>query len=288
MHKSWTAPAAIGWAEMKFAICNETYKDWSLEDTIEHAAKVGYDGLELAPFTLAEDPSELTEQQAAGIGDRIRSAGMEVTGLHWLLLAPQGLHLTDPDPTVLARTTEFVKHLARLCGAMGGEVLVWGSPAQRSIEDHWNREEATARAVDAVRSISEEAQRCGVTVAMEPLPPSYTNFLSSAAEGREFISAVDHPACRLPLDVNAMSHEDIPIEEVILASGDCLHYFHANDPCLLGPGMGEVDYAPIKRALDAVEYDGWLSVEVFDYDPGPDKIATESLNYLKRMFPQGE
>ena len=119
---------------MKFAICNETYKGWTLEATAEHAAATGFDGLELAPFTLAEDPSKLTESDAAGVGDVVRAAGLEITGLHWLLLAPQGLHLTTPEIQVRARTVAFAQHLARLCAAMGGRVLVWGSPAQRSLE----------------------------------------------------------------------------------------------------------------------------------------------------------
>lgn len=269
---------------MKFAICNETYRGWSLEDTVAHAAKTGYAGLELAPFTLAEDPSTLTEADAERIGRVVRDGGLEVTGLHWLLLAPKGLHLTTPDDAVRARTTAFAEHLALLCGAMGGEVLVWGSPAQRSLEDVWDRAACTARAAEAVRAVAEVAGPLGVTVAMEPLPPSYTNFLSSAAEGRAFVAAVDHPACRLHLDVNAMSHEQEPIADVIRASAAELHYFHANDPCLLGPGMGDVDYAPIRDALGEVGYDGWLSVEVFDYEPGPERIATESLAYLRSIF----
>lgn len=269
---------------MKFAICNETYQGWSLEDTCAHAAEIGYEGLELAPFTLAEDPSSLTEQDAERIGRTVRQAGLEVTGLHWLLLKPDGLHLTTPDDAVRARTVAFVQHLARLCAAMGGEVLVWGSPAQRSLEDSWERDPAVSRAAAAVHQICEVAGEHSVTVAMEPLPPSYTNFLSSAEETRAFLRRVDHPACRLHLDVNAMSHEEGSIPSVIQASAEDLHYFHANDPCLLGPGMGEVDYGPIRAALEKVGYDGWLSVEVFDYEPGPDRIARESLAYLQRTF----
>ena len=272
---------------MKFAICNETYRDWRIEDACAHAAEVGYDGVELAPFTLAEDPGALTTADARRIGRTVRAAGLEVTGLHWLLLAPEGLHLTTPDDGTRERTVAFVQHLARLCAEMGGRYLVWGSPAQRSLENGWDRAAATARAVDAVRRVAEVAGELGVTVAMEPLPASYTNFISTAREGREFVRAVDHPACRLHLDVNAMSHDEAPIPEIIRASGDELCYFHANDPCLLGPGMGDVDYGPIRDALNDVGYDGWLSVEVFDYDPGPDRIARESLDYLRATFGAG-
>lgn len=269
---------------MRFAICNETYRDWSLEDTCAHAAGVGYEGLELAPFTLAEDPSTLTEADAERIGATVRDHGLQVTGLHWLLIAPKGLHLTTPDDAVRARTVAFVQHLARLCAAAGGRFLVWGSPGQRSLQEDWDREQATAQAADCVREVCEVAGPLGVTVVMEPLPPSYTNFLTSAEETRAFLRRVDHPDCRLHLDVNAMSHEQGPIPEIIRASGDELVYFHANDPCLLGPGMGEVDYGPIRAALLETGYDGWLSVEVFDYEPGPERIATESLAYLREVF----
>lgn len=269
---------------VRYAICNETYQGWTLEATCEHAAATGFAGLELAPFTLAEDPSRLTDADAARIGATVRAAGLAVTGLHWLLLAPPGLHLTTPDDAVRARTVAFVSHLARLCAAMGGEVLVWGSPGQRSLQPEWDREDATARAADAVRAVAEVAGDVGVTVAMEPLAPGETNFLASAEETRAFLRRVDHPACRLHLDVKAMSHEELPITDVVHASGEDLAYFHANDPCLLGPGMGDVDYRPIRRALEDVGYDGWLSVEVFDYAPGPERIAVESLAYLREVF----
>ena len=150
------------------------------------------------------------------------------------------------------------------------------------------RVESLAEAVEALRAVSTVAGDAGVTVAMEPLPPSYTNFLSSAAEGRAFVDAVDHRACRLHLDVNAMSHEQIPIDEIIRASGEHLHYFHANDPCLLGPGMGDVDYGPIRSALNDVGYDGWMSVEVFDYEPGPERIARERLRSAASLSPRIE
>ena len=269
---------------MKYAICNETYADWSLERACRHAARTGYDGLEIAPFTLAADPSALSEADAERAGRTVRDAGLEVTGLHWLLVAPKGLHLTTPDGAVRSRTVEFVRHLARICAAMGGSVLVWGSPGQRSIDPAWDREDSVQRAADAVRAVAEVAHPLGVTIAMEPLPPSYTNFLTSAAEGRAFLGRVDHRGVRLHLDVNAMSHEDRPIPEIIRASRDDLHYFHANDPCLLGPGMGAVDYRPIRDALVEVGYDGWLSVEVFDTTPGPERIATESMRYLRMVF----
>ena len=133
---------------MKFAICNETYQGWSFEKTCAHIAATGYTGIEIAPFTLKEDPRELTESEAVEYGRIATEAGLDVVGLHWLLVKPDGMHLTTPDDAVRKATAEFGKHLARLCGAMGGKIMVWGSPKQRDLEEGWDYGEAVDRAED--------------------------------------------------------------------------------------------------------------------------------------------
>ena len=269
---------------MKFAICNETYQGWSFEQTCEHVAATGYDGIEIAPFTLAEDPRELTEKDAEAFGKTAREAGLEVVGLHWLLLKPAGFHLTSDDPAVMEKTVDFGKHLARLCAAMGGSVMVWGSPKQRQLEGSWNYEDAAARAADTLRQISETCEACGVTIAMEPLSREETNFLNTAEETVRLIERVGHPNCRLHLDVKAMSDEEKTIPQIIAESCEHLVHFHANDPNLRGPGFGEVAFEPIAGALKSSAYGGYVSVEVFDYSPDAETIAVQSLNYLKKVF----
>lgn len=267
---------------MRFAICNETYGDEPLERVCEDVARCGYHGLEVAPFTLAEDPSALSAAEAKRVGDVIRAAGLDPVGFHWLLLKPAGLHLTTPDEAVRRKTVAFVKHLARRCAEMGGKVLVWGSPDQRNIGTN-GYEGAFGRATDALREICEECGRLNVTVAMEPLSRTITDFLRTAEETVRLIEAVGHRACRLHLDVRAMSDEEKPIPQIIAESRDYLAHFHANDANSRGPGTGAVDFAPIVRALREAGYGGYLSVEVFDYRPDARTIARESIAYLKRV-----
>ena len=123
---------------MKFAICNETYQGWTLEDTCRQVAETGYDGLEIAPFTLNEDPREISEKDAEQVGRSVREHGLEVVGLHWLFVKPAWLHLTTEDPLLRKDTLAFGRHLARICSAMEGTVMVWGSPKQRDLQDGWN------------------------------------------------------------------------------------------------------------------------------------------------------
>jgi len=269
---------------IRFAICNEMYGSEPLESVCRDAAEAGYAGLEIAPFTLHDDPRQLTEADAAQIGRTVRSFGLDVVGLHWLLIKPEGLHLTTPDDALRQRTVEFLCHLARLCGAMDGKVMVLGSPKQRNIPEGDAYEDVFARATDACRAVCEAAGPLGVQLALEPLGTIETDFLTTAAETITLIEAIDHPAAALHLDVKAMCCEELPIPTIIENSAEHLAHFHANDPNLLGPGMGDVEFSPIAAALGKVGYEGYVSVEVFNFEPGAPAIARQSIDYMKRIW----
>jgi len=222
--------------------------------------------------------------EAGEIGELVRGHGLAVAGLHWLLAETEGLHLTSPDVEVRRETADYVGHLAELCGAMGGAVLVWGSPQHRSYDPAEKIEHVMRRAAEVLREACDFAGAVGVTIAVEPLGPSETNFLNTAAQTIELIERVNHPACRLHLDVKAMASEDKAIADIICDSAKYTAHFHANDPNLRGPGQGEVDFQEVARALEATGYDGWVSVEVFDYTPDAPTIARESMKVLRESF----
>ena len=270
---------------MKFAICNETYVDWSFEAVCRDAAECGYDGVEVALMAIDEAPETIDDKRAAELGGIARSAGIEVVGLHWLLARKSGgLHLTTPDEGVRRRTVDYLIHLCHVCAAMGGGVLVLGSPKQRDVQSDDCYDDAFARAVDACRQVAEVAASLGVTLGVEPLAPEYTNFLTCADEAVRLIEAVDHQGCRLHLDVFAMQSERDEIPDILRRHGAQLAHFHANDSNMLGPGSGDVDYPPIARALEEVGYTGWVSVEVFDYAPGGPATARQSIAFLRSLL----
>lgn len=269
---------------MPFAICNEIYAGWSLTDTFRHAARTGYDAIELAPFTLGRLITDLSAADRAGIRDLARSHGLRVAGLHWLLAKTEGFHLTHPDAEVRARTSAYLGDLVEACADMDGRILVFGSPKQRNLLPGVSGEQAWGWATEAFRDPVKRAEDRGVVFCFEPLAPAETDFINTAAEARRFAAQFASPAMRIILDVKAMSSEPMPIPDLIRASAGAFAHFHANDPNLKGPGFGNMDFRPIAAALAEVSYAGWVSVEVFNFDEGPEVIAERSLAHLHATF----
>ena len=269
---------------MKFAICNEIFQGWPLERTLEYVARAGYDAVELAPFTLAKSVADISATERARIRALADRAGLAIAGIHWVLVQTEGLYLTHPEAATRARTADYFGALVDFCADLGGRVIVVGSPKHRDVLAGVSPAEAWAHATEVFRAPVRRAEERGVTICFEPLAPSETNFVNAAADAIQFVKQFQSPAMKIILDVKAMSAEAKPIPQIIHESRGEFAHFHANDPNLKGPGFGEVDFQPIAAALRATGYDGFVSVEVFRFEEGPEVIATQSLEYLKRVF----
>lgn len=269
---------------MKFAICQELFEGWDWKRQCEYAAKVGYTGLELAPFTVAERVEQISPAKRKELRKIASDSGVEIIGLHWLLAKTTGLHLTTFDAKVRSETAAYLRELAKACGDLGGSVLVFGSPAQRSLERGMSLDQAYTHAAEVFKAAMPAFADANVKLCVEPLTPLETDFLNTCADGVKLIEMVDHPNIVLHQDVKAMLSEPTPIPELIHKYRNITGHFHVNDSNLLGPGMGETDYHPILRALIDSDYSGWVSVEVFDYRPGAEVIAESSLSYMRQVL----
>ena len=273
---------------MKYAICNETFEDQPFNEAWAVARDLGYTGIEIAPFTLLPgvDPFDVRDVPAAKreeVKQQAADAGLEVIGLHWLLAKSSGPYLTSPDPAVRSATVEYFKAVSQLCADLGGKVMVLGSPQQRNLLPGVSYDDAEQYAAEVLREFVPTLADLDLMLALEPLGPAEGDFLPTAESGIRLAKLVDSPHCKLHLDVKAMSSESKPIADVVRDSKDWMVHFHANDPNLLGPGMGEVDFGPIFAALKETGYDGWVSVEVFDYKPGAEEIARRSMDYMQKI-----
>jgi sugar phosphate isomerase/epimerase len=269
---------------MKFGICNETFQGWKIDDVFTYCAKIGYDAVEVAPFTLAKYVTDISAAERQRIRESAARAGVEISGIHWVLVQAEGMYLTSPEAATRTRTANYFCDLVDFCADLGGKIIVVGSPKQRSLLPGVTFEQAWQWATDVFRPSVKRGEERGVTICFEPLPAEDTNFINTAAEAVRFTRQLQSPNFKVILDVRAMSHEEKPVADIIRASKGDFAYLHANDKNLKGPGFGDVDFRPVVAALKDVGYDGVVSVEVFKYDEGAEVIATKSLEYLKSVF----
>ena len=266
---------------MRFGICNEIFDGWSLDDTFAFAAKTGYDAVEIAPFTIAPYVTDISAAKRQEIRDLAAKHNVAVSGLHWVLVKAEGMHLTHQDESIRKKTAQYMVDLVNCCADVGGNTIVVGSPKQRDIEPPVTYEQGWEWATECFRDSIKVGEDRGVTVCFEPLAPSETNFINTAEEAIKFINQIPSPAFKIILDVKAMSGDPKPTPQIIRDSWPHFAYFHANDENLKGPGFGDTDFVPIGEALREVGYDGVVSVEVFNFEEGPEVIATKSLEHLK-------
>jgi sugar phosphate isomerase/epimerase len=273
---------------VKLSICNEVF---GTEQTVEswrelcgQIAAIGYEGIELAPFTLTADVRRSDATMRKAIKNAAADQGLPITSLHWLLVSPTGLHINAIDDKTRLETVDFLRSLIDFAADVGADTMIFGSPKQRVIED--NLESAWKRAADSYSKVLSTLQDRGVTLCMESLPAPECDFVMTAAEAAQMVADVNHPNFKLMLDTKSLCGESgdssgKAAAELIGQWGKQCHYYHANDANRRAPGYGDTDFHLIAAALKEAGYAGWVSLEPFDYRPDPMTLAKESFAYMK-------
>lgn len=266
---------------MNYAFCNELCEGFTLTETCALASRLGYDGLEFAPFTLASRMTEFTSAQRRDLKQTCADHNLDVVGLHWLLAKTEGFHISTPDDAVRARTLDYYKALIQCCGDIGGKVMIHGSPQQRNVVPGDDPRKARDRAIEFFRGASKTAADHDVTLCLEPLGPKETDIIVTADDAAAMMDEIDSPSVALILDCKAMVAEGADLPATIRKHAARTMHFHANDDNLSYPGSGNLDFTAILAALRDAAYDRYVSIEVFDFSEGAETIARQGLAHLK-------
>jgi len=272
---------------MRIALCNEVLASMAFEQQCAYAASLGYDGLEIAPFTLSESPDQLSDADAQRVRRIAEQHGLAIVGLHWLLVKPEGLSITSADAALRARTVAVLKRLTELCAAMGGKVMVHGSPKQRTVADGDSKETALKRARDCFAEVAETAARVGVVYCVEPLGRFEAQLINTVDEAAALVRDVGKPALKTMIDCSAASlNETEPVAQLIdrwLPTG-LIGHVQLNDRNRRGPGQGEDRFAPVLAALKRNDYRGAIGIEPFDYLPDGPGSAARAIGYVRGIL----
>ncbi len=272
---------------MRIALCNEVIAPMPFPAQCEYAAKLGYDGLEVAPYTLSDAPHRMGTAQIAVARAAAEDAGIAITGLHWLLVKPAGLSISTKDEAVRRRTLDAMFALVDLCAALGGRYLVHGSPQQRRVEPGETRAAATERARECFAAVAERAQQAGVTYCIEALAPDATPLINTLAEAGALVESIGNPALRSMLDCSAAGRaerESLPELVARWVPKGLIAHVQVNDRNRRGPGQGEQAFAPLFAALKRTGYTGDVAVEPFDYVPDGPSAAARAIGYLRGIL----
>jgi sugar phosphate isomerase/epimerase len=273
--------------EFRHSICNEAFDKWPFADACKAIRKAGYTGIEIAPFTLAGAPGEVTAAQRAAYRDMIRSEGLMFAGLHWLMVSPKGLHVTGPDAGLRRRSWDHIRALIDLCADLGPDgVMVFGSPNQRATTGGLTREQATRNFIDGLAAVAPQAASRGVKVLVEALPAAQSDVVQTLAEAVAIVDEIGSPAIRTMFDVHNAVDEREPHAALVDRYFDFIRHVHVNELDGRHCGAGSYEFKPVLEVLRRRGYTGWVSLEAFDFTPGAERLANESLRHLENQIGQ--
>jgi len=268
---------------LRHSICNEVFDKWTFADACKAIRRAGYTGIEIAPFTLAEDPAGIPSARRREYAGIMATEGLTFVGLHWLMVSPKGLHVTTADAAVRQKSWRHIHNLIDLCADLGpGGVMVFGSPAQRASTGGTHRREATERLVEGLAEAAPHAGERGVTILLEALPKNQCDVVTSLDEAVSIVRRINHPAIRTMFDVHNAVNEVEPHAVLVERYYDFIRHIHVNEMDGRHCGTGTYDFKPLLKVLLRREFPGWVSLEAFDFTPGAETIANDSLRYLER------
>lgn len=275
---AFTAPSRFN-----LAICNETFQGLSFADACKATKSAGFTGLEIAPFTLGDDPAAATKSRRAELRRTMQSEGIEYAGLHALLTAPKGLHVTTPDDATRRGSWDYLRRLIDLSADLGGGVMVFGSGKQRAAIDGAPVADAVKRFKEGLAELAPIAASRRVKVLIEPLAPQFTNVVNTLAEAVAIVREIDSPAVRTMFDTHNTVAETINHGDLIRKYREYIEHVHLNEMDGRHPGTGGYDFQTVLQALKEIGYRRWVSVEVFDFAPGGEKIARDSFRFIRQL-----
>jgi sugar phosphate isomerase/epimerase len=272
--------------EFRFAVCNEVFEETDFAEACRVIKRTGWQGIEIAPgSTLQKDAPALPAARRRELRDIIISEGLEFVGFHWLGVGPDGLHFTTPDEKTRSSGWDYLRGLVDLCGDLRpngkGGVMVFGSPNQRRATGGLTPAQATDNFIAGLRSITPQLEARGVTFLVEALPANQCDVIGSLKEAIRVVAEVGSPGVESMFDTHNAIDETEPHEELVKRYWNHIRHIHVNENDGSHPRPGGYDFKPVLQVAKDRRFDGWVSLEVFDFTYGAESIVRETLTYLR-------
>lgn len=264
----------------------------------EKVKAAGFDVIEVG----AADLVNMSDSQLEQLRECAKRLGLEISAN---LGPPRDKDISSADPEVRRAGVRFLCDIMHQMVKVDSKILIGAlyNCWPFSFED-LDKEALWARAVQGMKEVGDEADRLGITIALEVLNRFETLLITDCEEGVRFCNEVDRRSVRLLLDTFHMNIEEDNIPDAIRRAGDLLAHVHVGEGNRKLPGMGSLDWKAIGKALNDIGYDGMVVMEPFmktggsvgrdikvwrDLSGGADeaqmdKYIKDSLTFLKKSF----
>lgn len=274
---------------MRFAVCNEVFPEMGLREQFAAVAQLGFDGIEISPFTIATYVTDISPATRAEVRAMAEDVGLAVAAIHWVLAKTEGFHVTHPDPQIRRRTVDYLRALVDFGVDVGAGAMVVGSPLQRKVLPDVTYAQAWGWFSEAMAAAGEHGAAAGFKICIEPLcVEAENNFIFKACEATKMARQIGLPNVGVILDTYSASRTEEDVPAAIRDTGELLFHYHCNDLNKRGPGWGTVDFTPIMRALLDIRFEGFCSIEVFDFSIEPLEHVGRGLEYLRTCLARAQ
>jgi fructoselysine 3-epimerase len=275
------------------AFSTNAYTRRSLPEACDDIAAAGYKAVEILADAPHAYPPTYSRHQADRLKERLESLDLRPvainanTAMGYFKPLPEALtfepSLISPDEVCREDRISIIRQAMALAGRLGAPLVtittgqpLSGEPSQ-VLRD---------RLLAGLEHVVHAADLAGVDVAIEPEPGQ---FIERSADLKQLLEEVDHPRLGANLDIgHAWCAGDDPAESVRLL-GRHIRHLHLEDikdrrHYHLIPGLGEIDFAVLRRALDEIGYSRAAAVELYTYANEPDRAAREAYRALSPLF----
>ena len=259
-----------------------------LVPVVDSLREIGYDGVEIPVFDL-----DLAKWKVWA--HRLDDVGLARTANH--VIAAE-FDPVSPDPAVQRRAFEHMQRVVDCCVEVGATVLAGPHQIALGVFSGAGPTDAEwARSVDHIRRVAEYAAPSGLVLTEEVVNRFELYLLYTMAEAIRFVDEVNQPNCLIHLDTFHANIEEKRPGDSIRSAAKRIGYVHISENDRGVPGSGHVAWDATFAALNAVGYDGWLTVESFGnalpnlaaatkiwrplFD-SPDQVAREGFAFMQR------
>ena len=244
---------------MKLAISNIA---WQQHDDIEILSGLrerGVRGIEVAPTKIWPEWKGVSAKGAALYRKKILNEGFEIPAMQAILFGRQNLQVFDKSSHI--DFFNHIKMMSDIAATLGVKVLVFGAPKNR-LRGQLSTYEAMNYAADFFREVAEICYAHDCCIGLEHNPVEYgCDFVTNVADAKELVNKVNHPGFQLHLDSAGIHMCGSDIAEIIKCAQEFAH-FHVSEPMLEPVSSGEVNHELMAETLNAVGYEGWVSIEM--------------------------